>query len=109
MADTLTDTTPRNATTGAAYKGGNVLRLLVAEAEHDYRAPADLPGSWAGYRQWIGAGRQVRKGEHGTACMTVVTVAKKNGPGMTKVPRGFRVFHYAQTEPMTEPATDGPA
>lgn len=90
--------TPANATTGAAYKGGNVLRLLMAETEHGYSMPDDLPGGWAGYRQWLTVGRQVRKGEHGTACQTVVVVPARSGSGTRKVPRGFRVFHYAQTD-----------
>lgn len=90
---------PYNATTGEQYKGGNVLRLLTAEAEAGYG-----PGGWAGYRQWIAAGRQVRKGEHGTACLTVVTVPDKAGKGSKKVPRGFRVFHLDQTEPAEVPS-----
>ena len=89
---------PCNATTGTAYKGGNVLRLLAAADAAGYG-----PGGWAGYRQWLAAGRQVRKGEHGTSCLTVVTVADGKTGRLKTVPRGFRVFHVDQTE------TVGPA
>lgn len=85
---------PYNPTTGIEYKGKNIMRLLIAEAENAYG-----DGGWAGYTQWQRAGRQVRKGEHGTACMTVVRVgADENGRGGKTAPRGFRVFHFDQTD-----------
>lgn len=78
---------PRNALTGAEYRGRNIPRLLVAAAEHGYNGP-----EWAGFTQWRKLGRTVRKGEHGTACLTVVTC----DDGKTR-PRGFKVFHRDQT------------
>ena len=99
MATTETELiVPFNATTGTPYKGGNVLRLLVAADTAGYG-----PGGWAGYRQWLAAGRQVRKGEHGTACLTVVKVTDSRTGRLKSAPRGFRVFHVDQTEPV-EPA-----
>lgn len=85
-----------NETTGAEYQGKNVDRLFYAEIEHGY----DETRGWAGYRQWLEAGRVVRKGEHGTPCMTVITV--DDGDRSARKPRGFRVFHYDQTVELTE-------
>lgn len=94
MTDTLA--MPYNATTGAEYRGGNIERLLMAEIGNGYGN-----GGWAGFHQWIEAGRVVRKGEHGTHCLTVVTVDEKKTDGTAKTtrkPRGFVVFHYDQTD-----------
>ena len=87
-----------NETTGQAYQGKNVMRMLVAEGENGY----DERHGWAGFKQWVDAGRVVRKGEHGVACLTVVNAGattNENGErvGGTRKPRGFRVFHYDQT------------
>lgn len=98
------DAVPRNAVTGAAYRGGNVVRLLAAEEEHGYRSGA----GWAGFGQWRSVGRVVRKGEHGTACIAVTGGAKEAGaddaPSSSDKKkrrgggvRGFRVFHFDQT------------
>jgi antirestriction protein ArdC len=83
-----------NEVTGAEYRGRNVERLMTAAVSAGYNPDR----GWAGFTQWRSVGRTVRKGEHGTPCFTVVSVDKdKNGRGTTK-PRGFRVFHYDQTE-----------
>lgn len=89
----------RNEVTGAEYKGKNVLRLIGAELEHAY----DDAHGWAGFRQWLSVGRVVRKGEHGTSCLTVMT-DKKDADGQTtgRGVRGFRVFHYDQTMPLED-------
>lgn len=98
------DAVPRNAVTGAAYRGGNVVRLLAAEEEHGYRSGA----GWAGFGQWRSVGRVVRKGEHGTACIAVTGGGKEAGeesaPSSSDKKkrrgggvRGFRVFHFDQT------------
>lgn len=87
---------PRNALTGAEYRGRNIPRLLVAAAEHGYNGP-----EWAGFTQWRKLGRTVRAGEHGTACLTVVSVVDDSGRGGTR-PRGFKVFHRDQTEALPE-------
>lgn len=49
---------PRNAFTGHAYNGINVLSLWATAEERQY--PRSL---WATYRQWLGLDAQVRKGE----------------------------------------------
>lgn len=105
----------RNEVTGALYRGGNVGRLEGAEGDCGY----DVTHGWAGYRQWLTVGRVVRKGEHGTACRTVIgdrkareDVAQDGEQTLTKTGRGvrgFRVFHYDQTVELTvdhQPAAD---
>lgn len=85
-----------NAVTGAQYQGKNIDRLLTATVQNGYNPDK----GWAGFHQWRTVGRTVRKGEHGTPCMTVVTVGrdKETGAGGTTAPRGFRVFHFDQTD-----------
>ena len=89
-----------NTTTGRSYQGGNVDRLAEAAVLGGY----DLDKGWAGFHQWRDAGRIVRKGEHGTHCLTIVTVEAdpETGNAGTRKPRGFVVFHYDQTEPLEE-------
>ena len=95
-----------NETTRAEYQGRNIDRLVNAEILHGY----DSRRGWAGYRQWLDAGRVVRKGEHGVSCLTVVTVDRDaNGHGGTRKPRGFRVFHYDQTDAVEHPDQPAPA
>jgi antirestriction protein ArdC len=52
---------PRNASTGRAYSGINVLILWGAVVEQGYTAQ-----SWLTFRQALALGGNVRKGEHGT-------------------------------------------
>ncbi len=52
---------PKNATTGTAYKGVNVLALWASAEANDYAS-----GEWATYKQWQAVGAQVRKGEKST-------------------------------------------
>lgn len=49
---------PRNALTGNAYRGVNIVSLWVSAETRGYSAPV-----WATYRQWAEIGAQVRKGE----------------------------------------------
>jgi hypothetical protein len=51
----------------------------------------------AGYRQWQGFGRQVRKGEHGIRIAAPVTEKTDDGRKMVNV-RGATVFDIAQTD-----------
>jgi antirestriction protein ArdC len=84
-----------NEVTGATYQGKNVDRLMMATVGAGYNPDR----GWAGFTQWRTVGRTVRKGEHGTPCMTVVTVDKAaDGSGGDRKPRGFRVFHFDQTD-----------
>lgn len=98
VIDPADDGLPRNATTGEAYRGGNVARLLAAEIAAGY-----VGHEWAGFKQWLKAGRVVRKGEHGTSCKTVIHVTNKKGKAATTC-RGFTVFHRDQTDELTEEA-----
>ena len=94
--ETLAIDNAMNAVTHVEYRGNNVGRFLAAAAAAGYG-----PGGWAGYRQWASVGRQVRKGEHGTTGIKVVSVPDRKGGGTRTVPSSFRVFHFDQTEPIT--------
>jgi antirestriction protein ArdC len=52
---------PRNALTGAAYRGVNILSLWAAAAHQNFDR-----GDFATYHQWSELGAQVRKGEKGS-------------------------------------------
>jgi len=52
---------PYNPTTGKAYRGGNVLALMISGMRKGYCDPR-----WMTYKQAADAGWQVRKGEKGT-------------------------------------------
>ena len=52
---------PRNASTGKAYRGINILSLWVGAQAAGY-----TDDRWATYRQWADIGAQVRKGERST-------------------------------------------
>jgi antirestriction protein ArdC len=52
---------PKNAATGRHYSGINVLILWSAVVQHGYAVQ-----SWLTFRQAVGLGGNVRKGEHGT-------------------------------------------
>ena len=52
---------PRNATTGRCYSGINVLILWGVVVQHGFSAQ-----SWPTFRQALGLGGNVRKGERGT-------------------------------------------
>lgn len=83
-----------NQVTGVAYQGGNIAKLDAAEAANDY----DSNMGWAGFKQWLTAGRVVRKGEHGTQCLRVIVSTDKKTGLERKIAKGFRVFHFDQTE-----------
>lgn len=90
---------PANATTGAAYSGGNLWSLAMSRPGAGGRV-------WATYRQWSTAGVQVNRGEHGTPLVRWVRPKCRAGHGKDTrcgacpdylVPVGFVVFHYGQT------------
>jgi hypothetical protein len=114
---------PRNAVTGAQYGGRNIEKLRQAAYQAGYGR-----GGWAGFQQWLTVGRVVRKGEHGTSCLTVMGDRKKAGDASSSTSaktstdsssstarkgrgvRGFRVFHFDQTcELESAPAPTGGA
>ncbi|RUU00127.1 DUF1738 domain-containing protein, partial [Mesorhizobium sp. USDA-HM6] len=94
---------PRNASTGRAYSGINLLILWGAVIEHGFPTQGLLT-----YRQALGLGGNVRKGEHGT---TVVYAdrfvpddekkrARETGEAAQAVPflKRFTVFNLEQCE-----------
>lgn len=98
---------PRNASTGRAYGGINILILWGAVIQHGF------PGQgWLTYRQAAALGGNVRKGERGT---TVVYAdrftpedekrrARETGEEPGKIPflKRFTVFNAAQCEGLPE-------
>lgn len=87
---------PTNATTGVAYRGGNVISLMVEQMNHGYTNPL-----WATYKQWTAVGGQVRKGERSTPLVFWAPVEKQNAKGevsKTMIPNGFSVFNIAQQD-----------
>lgn len=97
---------PVNATTKAAYRGGNSLVLsLVAQANA-------WSGYWATYKQWASIGAQVRRGERGTHGVkwSVVDKVRKGDDGVETedgrrlVPYTFVVFNAAQVDGWQAPA-----
>lgn len=93
---------PTNASTGKTYRGGNVVALWITAEDRGYSG-----AYWATYRQWSALGRQVRKGERATHCVKWIaredakTADKVDDDTRTRsrlIPRGFAVFHYAQTD-----------
>jgi antirestriction protein ArdC len=95
---------PRNAATGAAYRGGNVVTLWAAQMEHGYQSE-----HWATYRQWAGLGRAVQRSQRAT--FGVKWVDKKSADDGREAgeaslsdltrrsfPVGFALFHAEQTE-----------
>jgi antirestriction protein ArdC len=97
---------PVNASTHAAYRGGNhVVFALVAEAR-------GWSGHWATYKQWQSLGAQVRRGERATYGVHWSTVAKRtttdDGDELVGearlVPRVFAVFNSCQVDGWEAPA-----
>ena len=98
---------PKNAATGRPYSGINVLILWGAVIEHGF------PGqSWLTFRQALGLGGAVRKGEHG---VTVVYAdrfvpddekkrARETGEDAQTIPflKRFTLFNAAQCENLPE-------
>jgi antirestriction protein ArdC len=94
---------PRNAATDRGYSGINVLILWGAVVQHGF-----VTQGWLTFRQALGLGGNVRKGEHGT---TVVYAdrfipdderrrAQDNGDDPAAIPflKRFTVFNVAQCE-----------
>jgi antirestriction protein ArdC len=101
---------PKNAATGRNYSGINVLILWGAVVQHGYAVQ-----SWLTYRQALGLGGNVRKGERGT---TVVYAdrfvpdderrrAHHEGEAPRAIPflKRFTVFNIEQCEGLPEDAT----
>ncbi|ABE39514.1 antirestriction protein; ArdC [Rhodopseudomonas palustris BisB5] len=101
---------PRNASTGRAYSGINVLILWGAVIEHSY------PGqSWLTFRQALSLGAHVRKGERGTTLVYADRFvpddekrrARETGEDAQAIPflKRFTVFNTAQCEGLFDELT----
>lgn len=87
---------PRNAITGRAYSGANVLLLWATAIEKSYAAPL-----WLTYKQAQEAGGQVRKGEKSTQVIFVSQIEKQDDDGQVRrIPflKSFNVFNIAQVD-----------
>lgn len=99
---------PRNAATGQAYKGGNVLLALIAASGRGWSG-----AWWATYKQWDGLGAQVRKGEKGTTLIKWGRVECRdhgrdeqcNRCGKMFA-RAFTVFHAEQVDGWEPPTRE---
>lgn len=100
------DPLPRNALTGARYRGLNILALWCAAQGHGY-----TDARWATYRQWAALGAQVRRGERGTLILfyrdlpttdradtTHGTGADNDTTAARFVARASTVFNIAQVD-----------
>lgn len=101
---------PKNASTGRAYSGINVLLLWGSVIEHGFSGQG-----WLTFRQALSLGGNVRKGEHGT---TVVYTdrfvpedekrrAAETGDDAQAIPflKRFTVFNTDQCESLPEDVT----
>ena len=110
----LTPGLPRNAVTGRAYSGVNVLILWGAVIEHRFASQ-----SWLTFKQAIAAGGVVRKGERGTTIVYAdrfVPEAEKaraaeSGDPAKAVPflKRFTVFNVAQCDGLAPSLAPDPA
>ena len=87
-------TVPYNETTNVEYKGGNVGTLALVAQENEF---SDDHG-WATFKQWIDAGRSVKKGEHGTRLTKWMKIEATATKAERLAPRTFVVFHFDQTQ-----------
>ena len=103
---------PRNAATGRRYSGVNILILWSAVVEKGYASQ-----NWLTFRQALGMGGHVRRGESGaTVCYadrfipkTEKERAEQEGEEPVAVPflKRFAVFNVAQCEGLPESALAG--
>ena len=97
------------AATNKPYSGINVLMLWSASLSHGYRSPY-----WLTFKQAQTLDGQVRKGEHGTACVFYKpweSQSTNSDTGETETTRGavlksFRVFNLDQIDGIQAPAQE---
>lgn len=78
---TPTSEAPYNPTTGKAYRGGNAVALMCAEAERLDTGSMAVPDSrWMTYKQASSVGCQVRKGEKGMQLLKWMEVEEPRAP-----------------------------
>lgn len=89
---------PVNPVTGNPYTGRNVLSLVDAMDSN----PRFVSGAFATFRQWLTAGRCVRKGEKGAARLVTYGKAgetqEADKPQRGSFVKGFTVFALEQTD-----------
>jgi antirestriction protein ArdC len=93
---------PRNAQTGRAYSGVNVLLLWAEAVSKGYPTHG-----WLTYKQATDLGGNVRKGEKGTHICFVSSFEKKTDAGEAeRVPflKSYTVFNVAQCDGLNLPA-----
>jgi antirestriction protein ArdC len=98
---------PKNASTGRFYSGINVLILWGSVIEHGFPVQG-----WLTFRQALGLGGNVRKGEHGTTVVYAERFipddekkrAQEAGEEAQAIPflKRFTVFNLAQCEGLPE-------
>jgi len=99
---------PKNADTGAFYRGINVVALWAEAAIKDYGSNV-----WASYRQWQNLGAQVRKGQHGAVIVFYKEIEdedveeESNRPRL--IARASRVFNADQVEGWQRPKIEIPS
>ena len=101
---------PRNAASGRAYSGINILVLWGAVIERGFAAQG-----WLTFKQAIAAGGAVRKGEHGVTVFYAdrftpeqekQRAAREGGePGSVPFLKRFTVFNVAQCDDLPERLT----
>lgn len=88
---------PVNATTGAPYRGVNILLLWVASAEAGYSS-----NRWMTYKQAQAIGANVRKGEKSVTCVFFDMIKKKGAQddeaGFFPMAKAFHLFNLDQIE-----------
>ena len=87
---------PRNAATGRAYSGANVLLLWSRAQESGYAAPL-----WLTFKQALELGANVRKGEKGETVIYVAKIVKEDKDGARRaIPflKAYTVFNIAQCD-----------
>ena len=93
---------PTNVESERRYRGVNVIALWIAA-----RAAGYANGVWGTYRQWLGLGAQVRKGERGTTVVLWKQIASTNDADegddedtarRRLLARAFTVFNVAQVD-----------
>jgi antirestriction protein ArdC len=96
---------PRNASTGRAYSGANVLLLWSRAQESAYAAPL-----WLTFKQALELGGNVRKGEKGETVIYVSKIIKKDDATGEKraIPflKAYTVFNVAQCDNLPAKVTD---
>lgn len=81
---------PKNAATGNAYRGVNVLALWASAEAQDFGH-----GLWATYRQWQSLGAQVRKGEKASPIVFYKVFDKRDDDQAEERDNSTRIFAQA--------------